>query len=199
MPRRLLIASGNRGKLRELAALLPADLALESLAAHPEVTLSPEGDEYEANAAAKALAAARASGLAALADDSGLEVEALDWAPGPRSARYGGPALDDAGRVALLLRELEARGPGAPRSARFVCVAALATPDGRVATSRGECAGRILAAARGVGGFGYDPVFAPVEDPTRSFAELPEAQKNRISHRARALAGLAKQLSALRA
>jgi XTP/dITP diphosphohydrolase len=147
-----------------------------------------EGDDYAANARAKALAVARAVGGPALADDSGLEVAALDGRPGPRSARYGGPGLDDAGRVARLLAELAASG-SRDRRARFVCVAALALPDGTVETSRGECAGRMLAAPRGRGGFGYDPVFAP-EGETRTLAELGEDEKNRLSHRARAVASL---------
>jgi XTP/dITP diphosphohydrolase len=187
--RRLLLATGNRGKVRELVELLaPYGLALASLADFPEVSLPPEGDDYAENAAAKAAAAARATGLAALGDDSGLEVDALGGAPGPRSARYGGPGLDDAGRCARLLAELaEAAGPG--RGARFVCVAALALPDGALALVRGECAGRILAAPRGANGFGYDPVFQP-EGWDASLAELPPGVKHRISHRGRALAAL---------
>jgi XTP/dITP diphosphohydrolase len=198
MPARLLIATGNRGKLRELEALLGAGFVLENLAAHPEVRLPPEGSDYAANALEKARTAARASGLPALADDSGIEVEALGFAPGPLSARYGGDALDDAGRVQLLLRELAAIGPGAPRAARFVCVAALALPSGETWTRRGECAGRVLDAPRGAGGFGYDPVFAPAGD-ARSMAELAEAEKNHISHRARAIAGLRPALARLEA
>jgi XTP/dITP diphosphohydrolase len=193
---RLLIATGNRGKLRELEALLGPGYALESLAAHPEVELPAEGSDYAANAAAKARSAARASGLPALADDSGIEVEGLGGAPGPLSARYGGEALDDAGRVQLLLRELAARGPGASRRARFVCCAALALPSGDLQVERGECAGEILAAPRGVRGFGYDPIFSP-DGGARSMAELPEAEKNRISHRARAVAALAPALARL--
>jgi XTP/dITP diphosphohydrolase len=192
-PRTLLLASANRGKLRELAELLaPLALDLRSLADHPGATLPPEGEDYARNAAGKAEAAARATGLPALADDSGIEVCALGGAPGPLSARYGGPGLDDAGRSARLLAAL-ARTGSADRSARFVCVAALALPDGAVTLARGECRGRILAAPRGAGGFGYDPVFQP-DGYEVSMAELPPAQKNRISHRARALAALAPAL-----
>ena len=115
--------------------------------------------------------------------------------PGPRSARYGGPGLDDAGRVAHLLDEL--RGlDGAARDARFVCVAAWATPDGESGTALGECRGRILEAPRGQGGFGYDPVFE-VSGRGVTMAELPEGEKNRISHRSRALAGLREALLGL--
>jgi XTP/dITP diphosphohydrolase len=191
-PRRLLVATTNRGKLREIRAIL-SELPLElvGLDAAAGVRLPPEGDDYEANAREKALAVATHLGLPALADDSGLEVEGLAGAPGPRSARYGGPDLDDAGRVARLLAALaDVADPG--RRARFVCVAALATPDGRVRVARGECRGRILAAPRGEGGFGYDPVFAPdaAAAAGRSMAELDAAEKNRISHRARALRAL---------
>jgi XTP/dITP diphosphohydrolase len=188
-PRTLLLATANRGKLRELAALLaPLGVSLRSLADFPGVALPPEGDDYAENAAAKASAAARASGLAALADDSGLEVAALGAAPGPRSARYGGPGLDDAGRSTHLLEAL-ARTGSSDRSARFVCVAALARPGAEVALARGECRGRILAEPRGAAGFGYDPVFQP-DGYAASLAELPPELKNRISHRARAVAAL---------
>ena len=193
---RLLIATGNPGKLREFEALLGTGFVLEGLADHSEVKLPPEGTDYAANAAAKARAAARASGLAALADDSGIEVAALGGAPGPLSARYGGGALDDAGRVRHLLAELRAHGPGATRAARFVCCAALALPSGELHVEFGECAGEILRAPRGAGGFGYDPIFSP-DAGARSMAELTEAEKNRISHRARALAALAPALAAL--
>ncbi len=193
---RLLVATGSPGKLAEFRALLGAEFTLEGLADHPGIALPPEGDDYAANAAAKARAAADASGLPALADDSGIEVAALDCAPGPRSARYGGAGLDDPGRSALLLRELASRGADAPRAARFVCVAALAWPGGELATARGECAGRLLLAPRGASGFGYDPVFAP-EGEERSFAELAPREKDRISHRARALAALRPALERL--
>jgi XTP/dITP diphosphohydrolase len=186
----LIVATSNPGKLREIRALL-AELAVElcGLERVPGLVLPEEGDDYAANAAAKALAVARASGRPALADDSGLEVAGLGGAPGPGSARYGGPDLDDAGRLRALLAAL-AGARGEARAARFVCVAALATPQGRVVARRGECRGRILEAPRGADGFGYDPVFAP-EGSERSFAELPAAEKNRRSHRAVALRKLA--------
>jgi XTP/dITP diphosphohydrolase len=193
--RRVVLATGNPGKLREVRDLLAdADVELVGLADVGPVALPEEGDDYAANAAGKALAAARATGLPALGDDSGLEVDALRGAPGARSARFGGPGLDDAGRTRALLAAL-AGVPPARRGARFVCVAALATPDGDVATARGECAGRIAEAPRGPGGFGYDPVFETAPGgPT--MAELPLAEKQRISHRARAFRALAPVLLA---
>jgi XTP/dITP diphosphohydrolase len=160
-------------------------LALSELA---PVEFPEEGDDYRANAAAKARAAARATGRAALADDSGLEVEGLGGAPGTRSARYGGPGLDDAGRVAHLLAAA-AGLEGPARRARFVCAAALAWPDGRVAVEVGECRGTLRRAPSGAGGFGYDPVFEP-EGAGCTLAELAPAEKNRISHRARAFGAL---------
>jgi XTP/dITP diphosphohydrolase len=185
----LVLASENPGKLREIRALLGGlGAGLRGLEAVPGLVLPEEGDDYAANAAAKALAVARAAGRLALADDSGLEVAGLRGAPGPRSARFGPAGADDAGRTRALLAAL-AGAHGAARAARFVCVAALATPRGELVTARGECAGRILAAPRGAGGFGYDPVFAP-EGEQRSFAELPEAEKSRVSHRGRAFRAL---------
>jgi XTP/dITP diphosphohydrolase len=193
----LVLATGNRGKRAELTALLSRHgLRLASLADFEGVWLPEEGDDYRTNAAVKARTVAAATGLPALADDSGIEVEALGGRPGPHSARYGGPALDDRGRCARLLAELAATGDGA-RRARFVCEAALARPDGSVVHGFGECRGRILDGPRGAGGFGYDPIFEP-EGHTVSMAELPEAKKNQISHRARALAALADALAALR-
>lgn len=198
----LVVATANRGKVRELRALLAGlDLRVAGLDELAPVAFPEEGDDYEANAAAKARAAADQLGLPALADDSGLEVEALGGAPGPRSARYGGPGLDDVARSALLLRELAAR-PGATRRARFVCVAALALPGGETAVARGECAGTLAEAPRGSGGFGYDPVFVADEAGSRdgrTLAELTAAEKERVSHRARALAALRPRLAALAA
>lgn len=188
------IATGNPGKVREIRALL-ADVAVELRPFSGDLEFPEEGDAYEPNAVAKARTLADAWGMPALADDSGLEVDALDGAPGPRSARFGGPGLDDAGRVAHLLEMLrEVRRER--RTAQFVCVAALAHPDGRVVTRRGVCAGRILTAPRGVGGFGYDPVFW-VPERGAAMAELPASEKNRISHRARAFHALRPDLEAL--
>ena len=190
-----VVATGNAGKLAEMRALLgDLPLALRGLADLPRIELPPEGDDYAENAVAKARAVALATGLPALGDDSGLEVDALGGRPGVHSARYGGPGRDDAARVALLLHEL-ASVPEAQRSARFVCVVALVTPDGDSVTARGSCEGRILAAPRGEGGFGYDPVFA-AEGRDVSLAELPADEKNRLSHRGRAVAALRAKLRA---
>ena len=185
----LVVATGNEGKLREFRSLLgELPLVLRSLREFPVVALPEEGDDYEQNALAKARSAVRQTGLPALADDSGLEVEGLGGAPGPRSARYGGPGLDDSGRALYLLRALQGRS-GDARRARFVCVAALALPDGAAWTARGECAGVVLEAPRGHGGFGYDPVFWSSEAGA-GVAELPQARKDEISHRGRALRAL---------
>ncbi|MDJ0850879.1 MAG: non-canonical purine NTP pyrophosphatase [Myxococcota bacterium] len=201
MPREpsLVVATSNAGKLREIRAIL-GDLPLElvGLAAVPEVRLPEEGGDYAANAEGKARAVAEQAGRAAVGDDSGIEVAGLDGGPGPYSARYGGPGLDDAGRVAHLLTELRGvRHEG--RRARFVCVAALATPDGRCVVRRGECAGWIREEPVGAGGFGYDPVFEvdAIEAGGRTMAELGEALKNRLSHRARAFRALEDDLRRL--
>jgi XTP/dITP diphosphohydrolase len=191
---RIVIASSNPGKQREVREILSGKilqgrvLALIDLSDLSPVSFPEEGADYRSNAIEKARAVAMQAGEIALADDSGLEVDALKGRPGPHSARYGGAGLDDAGRVELLLREL--RGvPRAGRAARFVCVAALVTPGGEVFSARGECAGEILAEVRGRGGFGYDPVFQ-ASGLTRTMAELSSDEKNRISHRARALQAL---------
>jgi XTP/dITP diphosphohydrolase len=197
----VVVATSNSGKLREFRALLgDLPLVLLSLADLPPLHFPDEGDDYAANAREKALSASQQLGRIALAEDSGLEVEGLGGAPGPHSARYGGPGLDDAGRVVRLLGELRGMR-GRARRARFVCVAALAVPGAPVVTARGECPGRILEAPVGGGGFGYDPVFAPEQagDPARAMAELPAEVKNHISHRAGALRGLADALRAVAA
>ncbi len=190
---RVLVATSNRGKVGEIRALLaglPAEIC--SLDGFPPIAFPQEGADYERNAVGKARAVAEQLGELALADDSGLEVAALAGAPGPFSARYGGPDLDDAARVDHLLREL-AGVPAEQRDARFVCLAALVAPTGAVITVRGECNGRILTARRGVGGFGYDPVFQP-DGYEQSMAELSAEQKNRVSHRGRAFRLLRERL-----
>ncbi|MEZ4218334.1 MAG: non-canonical purine NTP pyrophosphatase [Myxococcota bacterium] len=206
--KRLVAATGNDGKVRELRQLLrgaPVELVSlrdASLAGRAPVAFPEEGGDYRANALAKARAVAAQWGIAAIADDSGLEVDALDGAPGPYSARYGGAGLSDAERVARLLDALR-DVPPPRRGARFVCVAALAVPGagGAVdATSAdGVCAGAIATRASGGGGFGYDPVFVPAGvEPVashatagaRTMAEVGDAVKDRISHRARAVAAL---------
>ena len=144
------------------------------------------GDTYADNAILKARFYARATGLCALADDSGLEVEALGGAPGVYSARYAGAGASDADRRTLLLSEL-VDVPAEQRNARFVCVVAIALPNGGVLnTSEGVCNGQIIFEPRGTGGFGYDPLFVP-DGFDQTFAELPDTIKNELSHRARAL------------
>ena len=182
--RRLVIASLNRAKVRELTELLGAlPYVVVALADVPGATLPEEtADSYEGNALLKARAVAGRDGDVVLADDSGLEVDALGGAPGVRSARFGGPGLDDAGRTALLLEQL--RGvPQERRTARFRCVIAIAGGTGHARTVEGVVEGVIADAPRGEGGFGYDPVF--VHPPSgRTFGELSEAEKSRVSHRA---------------
>jgi XTP/dITP diphosphohydrolase len=179
----LIVATLNRAKGRELLELLgdvPWDLTL--LADVPGATLPEEtGKTYADNALIKARAAVQATGATALADDSGIEVDAFDGAPGLYSARWGGPGLDDAGRNALMLERL--RGvPAARRTARYRCVIAIVHPDGREQLTEGTAEGLITEAPRGEGGFGYDPIFFfPPFD--RTFAEVPPATKHRVSHR----------------
>ena len=182
---RLLIATRNRHKTGELAALLGADFQVEDLTAHPGMPeIEETGATFLENATLKALAASRhfGGGLLVLADDSGLEVDALGGAPGVRSARFAGPGATDCENTALLLARL---GNAAERAARFRCAIAIARGGALAATFEGACEGRILGTPRGCEGFGYDPVFVP-EGDTRTFAELPGELKNRISHRARA-------------
>lgn len=192
----VVIATSNPGKLGEIRAILTGvPIRLRGLDAFPDVRLPDEGEDYQANAVAKARAAASQTRRPALADDSGLEVDGLEGAPGPRSARFGGEGLSDEDRVRALLAALEGK-TGDARRARFVCVAALAAPDGAVCAARGECAGSIAEAPRGDHGFGYDPVFV-VEGGAATLAELPAPRKNRISHRARAFRELRDALGRL--
>ncbi|MFZ5899633.1 MAG: XTP/dITP diphosphatase [Bacillota bacterium] len=185
--RRLVLATRNAGKVRELAALLgPLGVEVVSLADYPEIGEIPEeGDTFQENAIFKAREVARLTGETALADDSGLEVDALNGAPGVYSARFAGEPKSDTANNAKLLRLLTGLPPE-KRTARFRCVMALAVPDGRVYTAEGTSEGIILDAPRGDNGFGYDPLFY-VEEFGKTFAELDLATKNTISHRGRAL------------
>jgi XTP/dITP diphosphohydrolase len=184
----LLLGTRNPGKVIEIVSILAdSGWSFSSLAEFPSVGEAEENFvTYTENAIAKARFYALATGLCALADDSGLEVAALGGAPGVFSARYAGEHASDADRRALLLSELDKRD--ADRRARFVAVVAIATPDGEVFNvSEGICEGTITFAPRGSGGFGYDPLFVP-DGYDQTFAELPDSVKNRISHRGRALA-----------
>ena len=185
MPK-LLIATNNPGKLREYEELL-AGLPLELTSPAREglsLEVAETGESFAENARLKAVAYARASGLLTLADDSGLEVDALGGRPGVHSARYAGEGADDEERYRLLLEEM--RGvPWEKRTARFRCVIAIATPEGEVRTAEGTCEGIIAFEPRGEHGFGYDPVFY-LPQHGRTMAELEPRAKNRISHRARA-------------
>lgn len=193
---KLLIATRNAHKLDEIRAILSRPgLTLLGVAelGRPLPEVVEDAGTFTGNALKKARMLCAASELWTLADDSGLEVDALDGAPGVYSARYAGESAGDAANNARLLRELDGVED---RRARFRCVLALAAPDGRDWTVEGCCEGRIAHAPSGTGGFGYDPLFHPV-GATRSFAELTPAEKNRISHRARALAAAARAWQAL--
>ena len=191
--RTLVLATLNPGKVRELRTLLGGiPFAIRPLADYPGATLPEETEtSYRGNALLKARAAACLTGAWALADDSGLEVDALGGGPGIRSARYGGPGLDDAGRCARLLAALRAV-PDGRRTARFRCVIAIVDDTGRESVVEGVAEGTITRAPRGTGGFGYDPVFfyPPL---ARTFGELTDGEKEGVSHRARVVA-LAKRV-----
>jgi len=190
---KLLLASTNAHKRTEVAAILDGGpVSIVDLSAFPAVPEPPEdGDTFEANALQKARFVYAATGLPTLADDSGLEVDALNGAPGVRSKRFT-PEATAAANNAHLLALL---GERPDRAARFVCALAVVGPQGE-ATLRGTCEGAIATVPRGAQGFGYDPLFLPDEAPGRAMAELSMAEKNAISHRGRALARLADLLRA---
>lgn len=185
----LLIATNNPGKVREYQELLVGLPVTITYPAREQLLLDVDecGDAFEENARIKALAYAHASGLLTLADDSGLEVDVLDGAPGVRSARYAGHDASDGDRNQKLLAEL-ADVPATKRSARFRCVVALVQPDGTIHTGDGTCEGMIGLAPRGEHGFGYDPLFIVKDQGGQTMAELNPELKNQISHRARAVA-----------
>ncbi len=193
-PPRIVIASRNPGKVREILAICsdwPVTWLTHEDRSWPDV--EETADTYLENALLKARAVADATGEAALADDSGIEVDALDGAPGPRSARYAGETASDQENLRTLLEALRAAPPGG-RTARYRAVAALATPEGAEWWAEGVCEGRLREDPRGTGGFGYDPIFQP-KGFGRTMAELSAEEKNRISHRGRALRALGATLS----
>ena len=184
---RVVLATRNRHKLREFERLLRGEVEIDPLP--DEIELPPEtGSTYAENALIKARAASAATGSPAIADDSGVEAEALGGAPGVRSARFAGIRASDAENLAKLRAEAPAGS-----ALRYVCVIAHVTTEGGSETFAGTCEGTMAAEARGVGGFGYDPVFRTAEDPLgagRTMAELTAAEKDAISHRGRAAEGL---------
>ncbi|MFN0058013.1 MAG: non-canonical purine NTP pyrophosphatase [Planctomycetota bacterium] len=190
MSGKILLATGNRHKREEFRRLLGADDAflidIESLGATPPTPVE-DGDSYLENATIKARSYFTWSGLPSLADDSGLEVAALDGAPGIHSARYAGIGASDAQNLARLLDETKGLDGRAARRARFVCVLVLWRPNAAPASFRGELTGYLRSTPVGGGGFGYDPIFVP-DTETRTLAELEPAAKDLISHRGRAAA-----------
>ncbi|NCB63196.1 MAG: XTP/dITP diphosphatase [Clostridia bacterium] len=180
-----VLASKNPHKLEEMRTILSArgvEVILESDAG-VDVDVEETGATFEENALLKARAVMEASGLPAIADDSGLMVDALNGAPGVYSARYGGPELDDVGRYRLLLENMRGQ---LNRRAKFVSVVTLAMPNGDVVSARGECPGTLAYAPQGENGFGYDPIFF-VPEKKRTFAQLTAEEKNEISHRANSM------------
>ena len=205
LPERVVLASANPKKAAEMAEIfeefgLQVDGRPVELVPRPEAVAEvvEDADDFLGNARLKAVALAEATGLPALADDSGLEVDALGGAPGVRSARYAGATEGDVdgANVALLLSELERVGAAAPldRTARFRTAIVLRWPDGTELIADGVVEGVVVAEPRGSRGFGYDPVFQPTEGDGRTFAEMAPEQKHAISHRGRALRALAHQL-----
>jgi XTP/dITP diphosphohydrolase len=190
---RILLATNNQGKIRELGDLI-SDASWELTTPSQEgieIDVREVGKTFEENATIKAFAYARASNLIAIADDSGLEVEALNGEPGVLSARYAGEGASDGERIEFLLAKL-ASAPWEGRKARFRCVIAIASPDGMVELCKGECSGIIAFDPKGSKGFGYDPIFY-LPEFSRTMAELNAEEKNRISHRGKA-ASKARQL-----
>jgi XTP/dITP diphosphohydrolase len=184
--RKLLIATTNKGKAREFQTMLQGITFQLVTLSDENITIDVDenGRTYEENARLKAVTYAKESGLLTLADDSGLEVDVLGGEPGIRSARYAGKGVSDADRNAYLLSKLK-NVPEKERGARFVCVIAVATPEGKVKIFTGECRGVITNAPQGGNGHGYDPVFY-VPELSKTMAELMIEEKNKVSHRARA-------------
>ena len=196
-PERLAIASKNPHKLRELGRICH-DWPVEWLTVQNHPGPWPDVDEphdtYLHNALEKARAVADVLGVPAIADDSGIEVDALDGGPGPRSARFAGEGASDTDNLAKLMRLVADTEPDA-RTSRYRCVAAIAWSDGRTMHAEGTCEGTLITQPRGDRGFGYDPVFVP-QGERRTMAELGDEEKDRISHRGRAFRALAELLAA---
>lgn len=186
MMKELVLASGNKGKLAEFQRLLEGlDVQIHSMKEYPEIgEIVEDGSTFAENALIKARAVCKATGKPAMADDSGLAVDALNGAPGIYSARFAGEQRSDADNNAKVLQLLEGV-EDSKRTARFFCVIAIVLPDGREYTAEGTCEGTILHALQGEGGFGYDPLFY-VESLDKTFAELTMEEKNHISHRGHA-------------
>ncbi len=187
-----VLATANPDKAEEIAAILGPGVRLVPRPSSVD-DVDETGDTLVDNARLKARALADATGRPAIADDTGLEVDALGGAPGVRSARYAGEGATYAQNMARLLDELD--GVAEPRTARFRTVALAAWPDGRELSAEGFVAGRITTVARGTGGFGYDPLFVPDEGDGRTFAEMAAAEKHSLSHRGRAFRALADLLA----
>lgn len=199
LPARIVLASANPRKAAELREVLGVVAGDVEVLPRPEEVgeVVEDAPDFEGNARLKAVALAEATGEVALADDSGLQVDALGGAPGVRSARYAGDDATDAGNVELLLAELERVGAVDPsrRRARFRCVVVLRSPGGDEVVAAGSVEGVIAAAPSGSGGFGYDPVFVPDEGDGRTFAQMAAEEKHAVSHRGRALRDLAARLT----
>lgn len=197
LPERIVVASANPKKAAELAALL-GGFGVVVVPRPPEVPeVVEDAETFEGNARLKAVALAAATGQVALADDSGLVVDALGGAPGVRSARFAGESASDRDNIDRVLAELDARGAvdAETRTARFRCVLVLRWPDGSELVADGAVEGRLVHEPIGEGGFGYDPVFVPDDGDGRTFAQMSADEKQAISHRGRALRALVAQLT----
>lgn len=190
---RFAIASRNPGKIREIRQIFTGVEWLSEDPANPWPEVEETGNTYLENALMKALAIATHAGVPVLADDSGIEVDALDGGPGVRSARFAGPNATDEENLQLLIDSIASTDV---RSARYRCVAVAGWPDGREVHAEATCEGMLVTERRGSGGFGYDPVFVPVEGDGRTMAELTPDEKDAISHRGRSFRALKEELDA---
>ncbi len=189
MPVRVALATMNPGKVREIASIL-ASAGVELVGPAPDWVAPAETEpDYRGNALLKARSLLQHMRIPCLADDSGIEVDALDGAPGPRSARFAGEDASDEQNLDKLI-EVVARTPADRRTARYRCVAVLVAPDGTEHIAEGTVEGTLLTQRRGTGGFGYDPIFVPAVDPAHTMAELTPADKDAISHRGKAFRSL---------